>query len=76
MKFLDLDDIADTADGDPLAREVTVTLKLRAPTPGRIGAVLDDVIELARTRGVGADMDVPGYVEIWYGWEEEAIAHG
>lgn len=78
MKFLDLDDIVDTADGDPLAREVTVTITLRSPTPGRIGRVLDEVAEALRRSdpAVQFEMETPGYTSIWYGHEEVSVAYG
>lgn len=71
IQFLGEDDIANTADGDRMAREVVVKVHLRAPTGGRIGPVLDQIRAFAEQAGLLVDMEVPGYHDTFYGLESD-----
>jgi hypothetical protein len=78
LNVLPASDARAAAKDDPMAREATVSIKFCSPTPGRIGAVLDEVLpllqEIVRTLAdpaVSAEVLAPGWHETFYGLESD-----
>lgn len=78
LNVLPAADARAAAEHDPMAREATVSIKLCSPTPGRIGAVLDEMLPLLRQitqmlsdPAVGAEILAPGWHKTFYGYEDD-----
>ena len=69
MQLLPADQIS--AEPDEWSRDVTVTITLCAPVPGKIGSVLDQITPLINQGMVSGEMHVPGYHQTFYGWESD-----
>jgi hypothetical protein len=69
VQLLPFDQISD--EPDERSRDVTVTLTLRSPLPGQVGTVLDQLSALINQGMVSGEMHVPGYHQVFYGWESD-----